>query len=588
MGFVNVIEYRHVFDEPCPEVGSLVANLPSKFVIGLLAIINDTLTIRGESTDTQEFLLYCMTVNITPAIRAKIFERVRPLIQSGRHQLFSIPYTVEFVNRELINFREEDANRKVDFAADELNFFKAYIAVTDDMVQREVKKNEEAIIAAATEGGVNLIKLMWPHLIKQFEFTNRPDPIYERFRGRALMSYLESHEKYKEYALSYFQSFGCTSGQEYLNRIESLIVRNLQREQSDDPMSYFFRIRVDQPEPVFEGMVIDPEQVRNNESKQIDYRGLKEKPLFQFEKNEYVVPHWDYLYNSLVTGLLFAFHRKSGVKKVARDFDGFKSTISREFSDEILFRNTMKKCFGRANETLLFFEDKEVFNPDCYYRRGRNVFVIEFKDYLLATDVIQSSSYDAIKKAIDDKFVGDNKGGDNKGKGINQLAWNIEYLIRNKEKFYEIDELAKSENLDINDLIFYPVIVQTNIYFDLPGLNDYLDEVYQQRIKDVKQEHKYFAPLTMINFQYFYEHILQYSDSQLQFEEEIIYYHHYTYALKRKAQTTGDENHWFYSLSPFSLLESEKSESLVMYRREDILRTINECWQIADTDEPEK
>jgi len=585
MDVAQNFEYHHIFDEPRPSTESLLRGIPSKFAIGLLTIINDTLTIKGQNPDTQEFLLNNLSQNFPESIRNGIFDRVLSLIRSGEFELFSFSFTMEFINRELIDFREENPSRNDDPSTDELNFFKSYIVIIDEMVQRDTLTLKKELKDAEEKGGKYIEKLMWPHLIKQFEFTNRPDAIYERYKGRALMSYIENQPKFKEYASGYFKSLGCNSGSDYLNRLESLIVRNLQREKSSAPMDYFFRIKVSMEEPVFESLVIEPEVIRKNVNKQIDYRGLKEKPIFKWAHDEYIVPYWDYLYNALFMGLIFSFYNKSGIQKAIPRFDNFKSIVGREFADEILFRNTMTKCFTREGESLYFFEDNDAFNPDCYYRRGNNIFIMEFKDYLMATDVIQSGSYEIIKNAIEEKFVGDTNNGQNRGKGINQLAWNIELLKNKPGLFWEIDENAKNNNLKLKDMDIYPLIIQTNIYFDLPGVNDHLNEIFQKRIQNIKSDFKSIKPFTMIHFQYFFERILLFADARFQLDEEINFYHSMSRILKLKAESTRAVDDWFNGLSQFSMVESTKSSSQLSYRKAELLNAINECWKIASTKE---
>ena len=584
MGMVLTFEYRHLFDEERPDVETLLKDIPSKFVIGILAIINDTLATKGTHAGTQLTLLKQLSVNFDSGIREQVLRRAIPLLSNG-WELFVFPSTVEFINREVINFRE-GPEPGTDYGTDELNIFKALVAIGDEIIQRDLETNKESIEAAKL-GGNNLIKLMWPHLIRQFEFTSKPDPIFETHKGLAFMSFISNHPKFSELASAYFNSLGCDSGYTYIHKLLGIAVPHLKREVTDDPMDNFYRIKVDEPEPVLESLVINPREIQGNPDKQFDYLGLKEKPLFKFDRNEYIVPHWDYLYNALFTGLIFSLYNNSRIKLLYEEADGFanfKTTVSREFSEDILFKSIMTKCFSRKYDTLKFFNDNDSFNPDCYYRHGNNVFIIEFKDYLLSSEVIQSGSYDAIKSAIDQKFVSysvEVKGKTKvRNKGVYQLARNIELLNTNQDLFWSIDEKARSSKLKLRNMVIHPVIVQTSFYFDFPGINEYLNDKIQDRLNPIRNTFRKVAPFVMINFHYFLERLLLFADSKIDLHEELEYYQNTITKCKVKARRSMDVNDWLQTMLPFGFINSVEYRKHYFYRRKEVLSELYQCWKI--------
>jgi hypothetical protein len=588
MSLSTVIEYHHLFDEPRPNPIDLLKNIPSRFVIGMMALINDILSFEKDPLATQAYLLNNLTINFPQDIRHSILSKAGPLLEAS-YILFEVPFTIEFINKELINFRNDDVKLEDNNQVEELNIFKAYVAIMDEMIQSDIERQNDVINNAIKYGDDYLLRLVWPMLIKQHEFHNSPDAILERYKGRAFMSYLESHETFGNYVKDYYKKLDCKSGQQYLSGIETLIVDNLKRKQGDPPKKFsdhFTRISSGTAEPILESLVIDPDEIKNDNSKQIDYRGQKEKPLFKFDdaKNEYIVPHWDYLYNSVFNGLVFSFYRNSDVQKSITRFDDYKAIIGREFTEEILFKGLIKKCFNNNDDALNFFEDDAIFNPDCYYRQGKHIFIIEFKDYLLATEVIQSNSYDKIKKALDNKFVGDASKG-KKGKGVNQLAWNIEYLINTEGFFYQLDKKAEDQGLKLEEMIISPVIVQTNIYFDFPYFNEYLNSILEERFKDIRQKVEEISSFTMINFNYFFHRVLLFADGKLQFTKELEFYHQKMRELKKHALQTRDENDWIQSIAPFSLFNSPQYRENFHYRRKDLLQAIDECWKIDKSSE---
>ncbi|MBS1780772.1 MAG: hypothetical protein JST70_15700 [Bacteroidetes bacterium] len=576
-------EYRDLFDDELPDINALLANVPSRFIIGILATINDTLDIRKDTPDTQWFLLIHLTVNFQEAERARILRLSQPLILQGR-KLFAHRFTVDLISKELLHFKGDDVQIEENFAEDEYNLFKAYLANIHLLNLRDIEDMGPEIRNAADQGGDHLLRLMWPHLYKQYQFNNRPDAIKETCRGLALMTYIENHPVFGNFARAYYPTLGCNSPQEYIHRLLGLAVPNLQRVPSDNPMDYFFRIRIDQSEPVLDSLVINPQAVQENEELQLDYRALKEKPLFQFDEGEFIVPYWDYLYNALNLGILFSFYNDSGVNASVTDFGRFKGTIGKEFSENILFKNMMISCFSNKYDSLLFFDDNNSFNPDCYYRTGNNIFLIEFKDYLLNAEVIQSGSYEVIEQAIKEKFVEleveEGWRTRIKPKGVSQIANNLNYLVGNQDRFWQIDEKAARQRLKLRNMVIHPIIIQTNIYFDFPALNEYLDGTFQPRVNNIRNSFRSIKPVTMIHFDYFFDKIVLFAKGNLKLSNEIDHYHTEMLRRKKRAQRTLNENDWFQSYAPFSYVQSPDASKYFYHRRDEILAAIKQCWNI--------
>lgn len=589
MAMITAFAYHHLFDGVRPNAEELLKNIPSKFVIGMLSIITDTITIRKNSRDTQIFLLRNFTVNVPTLERKRILSRAVPQFNSG-YELFATPYTVEFINRELINFRDEDTPKNANYGDDEVNFLKAYLAIVDEMNERDVKQHSIAI-ENSKRGSNFFIELLWPHLIKQFEFANRSDVVYESLKGFALMSFLETHTKFGPFIKAYANELGCKNGSEYIGRLLALIATGIKRAESENPMDYMYTVRISEPDPLIESLVIDPKAYKADESKQINYQGLKERPIMKFRDNDYIFPHLDYVYGAFFTELINTFYNGSGIKNLyykSEENDGFgtfKGDIGKHFSEAILFKRTMTKCFNRQYETLRFFENKSAFNPDCYYRKGNDIFIIEFKDTTLTPETIQSASYETIKTGINDRFASSKTNYKNgkvksKDKGIFQLKRNIELLGSDEKLFWKIDQNAKNQKLALKNMKIHPVLVHTNVYFDLPGINDYLDKILQDEINPARGIFKSIETFTMINLHYFFDRLLLFSSSFLQLDKELNYYHETIKKYKSKAILTQDPNDWFKALQPFGTLYSPHYRKVLEHQGNNFLEEIRHCWNI--------
>ena len=150
------------------------------------------------------------------------------------------------------------------------------------------------------------------------------------------------------------------------------------------------------------------------------------------------------------------------------------------------------------------------------------------------------------------------------------------------EQALELDVKAANQKVNLKKMNIYPVIVQTNIYFDIPGINDYLNEIIQQRLASVAKTFRSIKPFAMLNFQYFFDRILLFADSKLDLSQEFDHYYHKINSLKLKTQKTFSEEDWFKSLMLFSSFNSENFKKHFEYRRDDLLDEIRNCWLIND------
>ncbi len=566
MNSATVFEYHHLFSGPPPDAKLLLKDIPSQMVILVFSAINNALVIKDDNPATQVFILNTFEPYFDDLTKKHFADNVIPKFLQG-YELFALPYTVEFIQREILNFRDiSQENVPFDLM---LRLLKAYVVVMDELIKEDYQRFDIEIQHAANRGGIYLHRLMWPHFLKQFEFSIRPEPVFERFKGRALATFFESDSQFAPYARKYFASLGFNSGQEYMYILEALIVANLQKVRDGGKLlDYSFTVGGDKDEPIFNLMAIRPEDIQNDLAKQFDYRGLKEKPIFKTWDHVYLVLHWYYVFNALFSSFIFAFYNNSGVSSKIKSLGDFKSEIGKRFSEEILFRGIMTSCFSRSNDTLLFFEDNDLFNPDAYYRHANHIFIIEFKDLLLSSDTIQSGSYDRITAELDKKFI--------EKKGIPQIKRNIETLLKTDTSFHRIDEKAADMKLKIEDCTIHPIIVQTNPYFDFPGFNDYLGAICQRELLPLSGKVKSIDIFVMINIQYFFERLMLFMDSKLELHTEIESYRAHIRAKIVKADMSVQNNEesevddWFETMIPFSKFQSGQFYSQFDYRRDDL------------------
>lgn len=270
-------------------------------------------------------------------------------------------------------------------------------------------------------------------------------------------------------------------------------------------------------------MSIDIDLIKSNKNMyQQNYLALKAMPIFKTAEYHYLCLDRNFMINKLYTGLIFSFYQRSGVKEVFSSFEDYKSYIGEKISEQRLFTGILKTIFNKKHYKL-YFDDKKG-KPDCYLRYKNKIFLFEFKDNMMSSEVIDSSSYDIIKSNIDRNFIKNKKGSP---KGISQITNHIEYLNTNS---YDFDNL-EAHKIDRNKLNIYPIIVYTDYNYSIPGVNKYLNRKFQELISETKYEYKTLSNLTFINLDFLYDNIPYLME--VKFDKALDYYH---FSIKNKAK----------------------------------------------------
>ena len=573
----EIVGYQVMFDEHAGEPTALLEGIPSKYVIGLLSTLSNTLERKGNSRRTQWELLEAMMINFNDDVRSEI--TVRLLAYEKRRGAFSIfenRYMVEMIQREFIHYRTESSPQ---FDANpgtvELTIFKAYALIIDQTANDDNVGIHQAIEDANKDPEYRLYRMIWPYFAKQFEFTAGIDHIYEGFRGLALLNFLSRSAEYGADTIQFFKRFHKKDSSDYLGRMLSMIRDNLLAKDTGRPDEHFTQFEQDSSDPWVQSLTVNPGEIAADKEKQKDYIGMKERPMFQYGENRYVIPYWRYLYTALYPGLVFAFHRASGISDREK-FPNFKKWLGLNFSEQFLFRRLINRSFSTTH--VVRYYEEEAFNPDCFMRRGRNLYLVEFKDNLVTADAIQSLSFDKFKAAIDKAFIkSEHKKGD-RPKGISQLARILEGLIKKCETAVISEEILPA-GMKFSDLTIHPIIVYTSFYFDMPGINDYLATEFQKLFPHLTLDN--IMPVTTINLQYFYERFLALGDNVLQFKNEIDSYHTYSAEQKRHATVTGEAEDQFNSAPSFQQWANEHSHSYLDHKRKDIRDELIRLWEIG-------
>lgn len=554
MRVVISVTYSEIFDGDTPDLKDLLNDIPSEVVISILSLINSQLYL-GHDLKTQIRILDFLTFRQSDQTKSKILSR---LIKKSEKEpsiaFFGLLYSTEFIHYELLNYR--DFHIKDTTPQQELNFIKAYFLIVE-----QVNTKYSSVFKFNETSDVNHFqKTTWPTLIDQFEINHNVNPITGMVKGLTLLNYFEFHSPFANHVKTFLQKNQKEKTWNYILDLINLIKSSWDTQRQDPSKLYPFSFNESYGfSSLFENFAISVDNyAKEYGSEKRNFSGLKSKPLFKVKERNYIVLNWNFLSNKLYDGLLFDFFNQSGISENAQfsSFLNFKKYISEEVIEKYLFKKLIEKCFSKKHITLLFDNGTTQGFPDAYARDGKHVFLIEIKDAFFPSSSVNSLSYDIIKDSVDQKY-------NNEKKGTGQIVKQIEKL---KDSTFEQKTFGQLK-LKKRNLRIYPIIIYTDNFFNLPGMNQYLKNEFSSKIiaKHLNGEFEKIEDLTFVHLSFLVDNIHFLSNPKFTLKKLIEEYHQRIRAMENKFEKKKSME------SMFSVNDS--FESFVSTKYKDEIRT---------------
>lgn len=212
------------------------------------------------------------------------------------------------------------------------------------------------------------------------------------------------------------------------------------------------------------------------------------KPIYYHGDNTYSIISMEFFIDKMFQSFLFDFAFVLTKHKAATKINSYpelKTLIGTVFTENYLFYEVVNGCFAKTCKKLISGQGLKAFlgngEPDFYIRKGKNIFVFEFKDVMLNAKTKHSESIEQIKSEILQLFesstIEKSTGKQKKkpqAKGITQLLNVIETKL-------DII-IQKADRIEITDKFnVYPIIVYQDCCFDIEGVRYILNEKFNEK-----------------------------------------------------------------------------------------------------------
>jgi hypothetical protein len=530
--------YEDLFEGPVPTIEKLLIGIPSKIVLGVLAMLNAELFQGHQGIPLQMRLFDLLMQRQTEEFRQSILNRARAKIFLNNGEeiaFFSIRYNMEFIHYELINYRsiEED-----DLSPEqEINFLKAYYLIVrgvSNFYTLNLKVQQ-------VYNPLFFYQMVWPSFLEQFEIGIKVNPFEAMIKGFALLSYLKNHSEFEPYNQAFLVANGCRRIREYMGKLIEMAKAGYKKDNaSGQEIASFVLFEQAEIRALLEHFSVDISAYKHtfkDDSK--NFSGLRARPLLKVNGSAFIVLNWNFLSNKLYDGLIFDFYEHSGINEKAgyKSLPDFKRFISIMVTEKFLFEKLLTDIFQDQAEVLQFDNNQIPGHPDCYLRNGNEIALFEIKDAYFPAGAVTSGNLAEITEAIDIKYNTENKG---TGQIIKQL------------KFMTSGSFESSGNTAaVHELTIYPVIVYTDQNFALPGINNYLKGAMKKKLDESGLERKFksMIPVTFISLHFFMKLTAAKDRIKRPFMELISAYHSYIETVQKKLENETRDEADFYEQS---------------------------------------
>lgn len=447
---------------------------------------------KSKFDDNREFIgmFFCKENN---GLANKIYERINEFEKKGVRIGIINTYSSLKLFEYFFSRPEEPETQTQDEL--EVNLFKAYLVLNS-----EFTKKQSIAFPSAQESDEEL-KIPMMMFCMQYPVSDKANydinQIWatQMIKAIYLFQFLESHEKTQPLLAAFLAYFNCLTWQEYLKRLLPLTIPAIKREREAHT-----DIIVESGEK-FEQDCAFIEKLMVQEQDELDpndFLTIRAKPFYKVKDGVYRIIFNLFVVEKIFKGVYFLLRDINKTLSPASRIKEIKSFYGDEFSEKILCYKVMESIYP---DKYIRYTGKELAEmkidaaPDYYVRKGKNILLVESKDFLVAADKKMSFDFNVYEeefgRVLDFEELPD---GRIKPKAIMQLINSIRRILK-KEFIADTDYHYK-------DVFIYPVLLTHDHQYDTPGFNELIDFWFQDALLELADEGLFIhhvKPLSVVN-----------------------------------------------------------------------------------------
>jgi hypothetical protein len=469
------IQYSDLFEASDKlEISEYLRDIPSKNSLEIICHYQTQVYLNFIDNNLQIGLLNEWSANFSNELKLEISKFIERNLRRGNHFSFiTNAACLRLIDSIFDNYNDLDYQENINEDLI-LNLFKAYLICAQEIIEIQKFPTEKVTDANS------LIKLILPIQIPYVEINEVTDFRIQFLKSVYFFKFCENDNQFSQFLNIFLNERNVDNWRRYLYNLLSTYVRDL----TPGNIPSFLNIEDNQFEEIInwlETLEIDPSNYTSNQ----DFLDIRNKPIYKFADNRFLFLNLNFFVDKIFQGIQFDIAQALIERETEyngrriRTIPQFRSIFSDLFSERELFYKVLRYAFG-TNGYKMFDGNElaEIFNngePDFYIRDKSKVYIFEFKDILISSNVKYSNDYDQIKEDLFRKLVRNDQG---HAKGVTQLMNVIEKIIDG--------EMNDHDDFDFSKAIYYPIIVYTDFSLNTRGLNYLINHESYKIIEEKK------------------------------------------------------------------------------------------------------
>lgn len=381
----------------------------------------------------------------------------------------------------------------------EVNMFKAYLILNSEFTQKQ------SVAFPSAQESEEELKIPMMMFCMQYPVSDKINYdinqiwVTQMIKAIYLFQFLESHDKTKPILTAFLTYFNRPTWQEYLKSLLPLTTPAIKSEKEAHT-----DIVVEAGEKFEQGCAfIEKLMIEDNDKlDQNDFLSVRAKPFYKVKDGVYRIIFNLFVVEKIFKGVYFLL--KDILDKMPEEerkqikISNLRSFYGDEFSEKILCYKVMESIYP---DKCIRFSGKELAAkkidgaPDYYVRKGKNILLVESKDFLIAADKKMSFDFNVYEKefgkVLDYEEMPDGK---IKSKAIMQLINSIRRLLKK--------EFSTDTDYHYKEVFIYPILLTHDHQYDTPGFNELIDFWFQDAMSELAKESLFIhhvKPLSVVN-----------------------------------------------------------------------------------------
>ena len=423
----------------------------------------------------------------------QIYERIKEFEKKGVRIGIINPYSSLKLFEYYFSKTEEPETQTQ--AELEVNLFKAYLVLNSEFTQKQ------SIAFPSAQESDEELKIAMMMFCMQYPVADKSNYdinqiwITQMIKSIYLFQFLESHEKTQHLLAAFLAYFNCPTWQEYLKSLLPLTTPAIKSErEAHTDIVVESGAKFEQGCAFIEKLIIQD----NDELDENDFLSVRAKPFYKVKDGVYRIIFNLFVVEKIFKGVYFLLRDVNKTLPTASRIKEIRSFYGDEFSEKTLCCKVMESIYP---DKCIRFTGKELADkkidavPDYYVRKGKNILLVESKDFLIKADKKMSFDFNVYEqefgRVLDYEDLPDGK---RKAKAVTQLINSIRRILKN--------EFSADTGYYYKDVFIYPILLTHDLQYDTPGFNELIDFWFQNALLDLAEEGLFIhhvKPLSVVN-----------------------------------------------------------------------------------------